>query len=153
MNIFNSEDLYIVVDGQHFVFLAKDDVRSSDHLVAFKKVSYDPAQFAVQKRSDPGRTFNHSGGARTSYAYSDLAKKSDINYLKEACKTIDIEFKRGKFSRITLIGDSEVLAMLKKSMSKNMLGKVFHEIYKNYSKVPVEHLERYLRSSEVAKRR
>ena len=148
MNTFNSDDLYIVVDGQHFIFLAKNEVRPADHLIAFKKVSYDPSKFGVQKRADPGRTFDRIGGARSSYAHSDLSKKSDISYLKEACKTIDVEFKRGKFSRITLIGDSVILAMMKKGMSKNMLSKVFHEIYKNYSKVPVEVLEKYLGSPE-----
>lgn len=147
MKTFSSEDLYIVVDGHHFVFLAKDEVRLADHLIAFKRVDYDPAKFKVKKQADPGRVFDRIGGARSSYSYSDLSKKSDVNYLKEACKTIDEEFKRGKYSRIILIGDLEILAMIKKYMSKNMLSKIFHEIYKNYTKVPIEVLEKYLRSS------
>ena len=57
------------------------------------------------------------------------------------------EFKKGKFSRIILTGDFEILSMMKKFMSKTMLSKVFYEIYKNYSKLPVEALEKYLRSS------
>ena len=150
MNKFRSEDLYIVADGHHFVFLAKDEVRPADHLIAFKKVNYDPDKFEVQKRADPGRTFDRITGAKSSYSFSDLSKKSEIHYLKEACRAIDLEFKRGKFSRIILIGDPEILAMMKKSMSKNMLSKIFHEIYKNYSKVPVEILEKYLSSPEGA---
>ncbi|WP_062309860.1 baeRF12 domain-containing protein [Polynucleobacter sinensis] len=150
MSAFSSGDLYIVVDGHHFIFLAKDKIPLVDHLIAFKKVDYDPATYATKKRADPGRTFNRIAGARSSYAFAEPSKKSDVNYLREACKTIDEEFKRGKFSRIILIGDFEILAMMKKSMSKNMLTKVFHEIYKNYSKMPIERLERHLRSLEGA---
>jgi protein required for attachment to host cells len=149
MNTFNPEDLFIVVDGHHFVLLAKDEVRSSDHLIALKKVDYDPVMFAGKKRANLGRTFDRMGVARPSYSDSDLLKKDEINYLKEACKTIDIEFRRGGFSRIILIGDFEIITILKKSMSKNMLAKVFREIYKNYSKVPLEVLKSYLHASKV----
>ena len=144
MSVFSSEDLYIVLDGHHFVFLAKDKARSSDHLIAFKKISYDPEKFAIKKRADPGRTFDRFGSARSSYSSPDLSKKGSINYLKEACKTIDSEFKQGNFSRITLIGNFESLTMMKKSMSKNMQAKIFREIYKNYSKMPVDALEKHL---------
>lgn len=150
MNTFNPEDLFIVVDGHHFVLLAKDEARSSDHLIAFKKVDYDPVKFAGKKRANLGRTFDRMGVSRSLYSDSDLPKKDEMNYLKEACKTIDVEFKRGGFSRIILIGDSEIISILKKSMSKNMLAKVFREIYKNYSKVPLEVLERYLHTANSA---
>ena len=146
MSRFSSDDLYIVADGHHFIFLAKDDKRQADHLIAFKKFKYDSKKYISDIPEKPGRIFDRTGVARSSYVFSDVAKKSDLNYLKEACKQIDSEFKRGNFSRIILVGDSEILAMIKKGMSKNMLSKVFREVYKNYSKLPVEELERHLNS-------
>lgn len=150
MNKFSSENLYIVVDGHHFVLLMKNEDLYADHLIAFKKVDYDVTKFASEKSAKPSRTFDRMGIARAPYSSINLTQKSDINFLKEACKVIDVEFKRRRFSRITLIGDYEILTIMKKNMSKNMLGKVFCEIYKNYSKLPLEALEKYLHSFESA---
>lgn len=145
--MFSSKDLYIIADGHHFVFLTKHEGHQADHLTAFKKIEYACTKFSIKNRSESDRTFDRIGGAHSSYSLSDLSKKSDANYLQIGCRVIDDEFKKGKFSRIILIGDFEILSMMKKFMSKTMLSKVFHEIYKNYSKLPVEVLEKYLRSS------
>ena len=144
MSRFSSDDLYIVADGHHFIFLAKDDKHQADHLIAFKKFKFESKKFISDIPEKPGRIYDRTGVARSSYTFLDIAKKSDLNYLKEACKQIDIEFKRGNYSRIILVGDSEILTMVKKTMSKNMLSKVFREVYKNYSKLPVEELEKHL---------
>lgn len=150
MKKLDKTNLYIVADGHHFVMLAKDVKNPTDHLKAFKKVIFEPEKFEVGKRADPGKILDRVGGARSAYEFPNLSIKSDINYLKEACKVIDAEFKNGNFSHITLVGDSEILMLMKKSMSKKMLAKVFREVYKNYTKTPIDVLEKLLMSDESA---
>jgi protein required for attachment to host cells len=141
MSPLSSEDLFIVADGQHFVLLAKNPSTSGQHLKAFKKVDYDREKYASKGKGDSGKDFDRMGIARSPHSNVSASEKSDIRYLKEACKVIDIEFKRGGFTRTTLIGDSEVISLIKKGMSKSMVSKVMREIYKNYTKMPIDQLE------------
>ena len=141
MTTLSDEDLFIVADGQHFVLLAKNPSTSGHHLKAFKKVDYDREKYAPKSRGDSGKDFDRMGIARSPHSDVSPSEKSDIRYLKESCKVIDLEFKRGGFKRITLIGDSEVISLIKKGLSKSMMSKVMREIYKNYTKTPIDQLE------------
>ncbi len=89
------------------------------------------------------------GITRSPLSDASESDKSDIRYLKDACKVIDVEFKRGGFSQITLIGDSDVISLIKKGMSKSMISKVLREIYKNYTKVSIHQLEILLENNLI----
>ena len=141
MTILSSEDLIIVADGQHFVLLAKNPSTAGRHLKAIKRVNYDREMYSRKSRDDSGKDFDRMGISRSPHSDVSMSGKNDIRYLKEACSVIDAEFKRGGFSRITLIGDSEVVSLIKKGMSKSMIGKVMREIHKNYTKTPIDQLE------------
>lgn len=144
MTTLSDEDLFIVADGQHFILLAKNLNTSGHHLKAFMKVDYDREKCAPKIRGDSGKYLDRMGVVRSPHSDESPSEKSDIQYLKEACKVIDLEFKRGRFKRITLIGDSEVISLIKKGLSKSMTSKVMREIYKNYAKTPIDQLEIFL---------
>jgi protein required for attachment to host cells len=141
MTKLSKEDLIVVADGQHFVLISKNKSAMEHHLEVIRSVDYDSQKYAPKNKGDSGKNFDRMGIARSPHSGPPASDKSDIRYLKDASKEIDIEYKRGGFARITLIGDSEVIGLIKQGMSKSMLSKVMREIYKNHVKTPIEKLE------------
>ena len=61
MNSFIDKNLNIVVDRHHFVLLSKDEVCSTNHLIAFNKGAYTPKNFFDGKRANLSRNLNRIG--------------------------------------------------------------------------------------------
>ena len=138
------DNLYIVADAHHLIMIAKKEQVHRSHLRALRKVQYQPDKYEQQEKRNSSHQFDRMGIARSNPLDIKLKKKAAKCYLKDACKEIDEEFKLGNFKRLTLIANPEVMNALKQGLSKNMKQKVFHEIYKEYSKMSLTELEEKL---------
>ena len=138
------DNLYIVADAHHLIMIAKKEQVQRNHLRALRKVQYQPDKYEQQEKRNSSHQFDRMGIARSNPLDINPKKKVAKSYLKDACKEIDEEFKLGNFKRLTLIANPEVMNTLKQGLSKNMKQKVFHEIYKEYSKMSLTELEEKL---------
>ncbi len=144
MSQLNPQHLYILADGHHFLLMARDPHKTLDHLKIVRRVEYHPSQFEAQKRDNPGKTMSRISQAHTSYAYQDLTNLADGRYLALACQSIDAIFQNGGHREITLIGEPKFIHHMKQYLSPQIKAHIKGEIHKNYTKLPIEKLEKTL---------
>ena len=137
----SKDDLYIVADNHHFILIAVNELTKRNHLRILRKVQYQAEQYEQPEKRNSSHKFDRMGIARSNPLDIKPKKKASINYIRDACKEVDEEFKLGNFKRLTLIANPEVMNVLKQGLSNSMKQKIFHEIYKEYSKTPIDELE------------
>ena len=140
----SKDDLYIVANHHHLMMIAKNELVHRNHLRILRKVQYYAEKYEQIEKRNSSHQFDRMGIARSNPLDIKPKKKAAINYLNDACKEVEEEFKSGNFKRLTLIANPEVMNAIKLALSKNMKQKVFHEIYKEYSKIPLDELEERL---------
>ncbi len=135
----------VVADGQKMLFFRNEgDAEYLKLEMERKEVQDNPAD-RDQKTSEPGRTFDASGGAgRSAYEETDFHQLGEDRFAAETAAILKERALRNEFESLIIVAPPRTLGELRKHYHKEVQKRLAGEIAKDLTGHPVPEIEKIL---------
>ncbi len=135
----------VVADGQKMLFFRNEgDAEYLKLEMERKEVQDNPAD-RDQKTSEPGRTFDASGGAgRSAYEETDFHQLGEDRFAAETAAILKERALRNEFESLIIVAPPRTLGELRKHYHKEVEKRLAGEIAKDLTGHPVPEIEKIL---------
>ncbi len=135
----------VVADGQKMLFFRNEgDAEYLKLEMERKEVQDNPAD-RDQKTSEPGRTFDASGGAgRSAYEETDFHQLGEDRFAAETAAILKERALRNEFESLIIVAPPRTLGELRKYYHKEVEKRLTGEIAKDLTGHPVPEIEKIL---------
>ena len=140
----HSGDWVVVCDGAKALILENAGDAISPNLKT-KQVYEQPDPKTSEQGTDaPGRSINSVDGRRSAMEQTDWHAQAEERFLMELAKRLDTAVMSGATKSIILIAPPAALGVLRQCYSNGLRSAVKAEIDKDYVKMPIDRIEKYL---------
>ncbi len=135
----------VVADGEKMLFFRNEgDAEYMKLEMERKEVQDNPAD-RDQKTSEPGRTFDASGGAgRSAYEETDFHQLGEDRFAAETAAILKERALRNEFQSLIIVAPPRTLGELRKHYHKEVEKRLAGEIAKDLTGHPVPEIEKIL---------
>lgn len=135
----------VVADGQKMLFFRNEgDAEYLKLEMERKEVQDNPAD-RDQKTSEPGHTFDASGGAgRSAYEETDFHQLGEDRFAAETAAILKERALRNEFESLIIVAPPRTLGELRKHYHKEVEKRLAGEIAKDLTGHPVPEIEKIL---------
>jgi protein required for attachment to host cells len=135
----------VVADGQKMLFFRNEgDAEYLKLEMERREVQDNPAD-RDQKTSEPGRTFDASGGAgRSAYEETDFHQLGEDRFAAETAAILKERALRNEFESLIIVAPPRTLGELRKHYHKEVEKRLAGEIAKDLTGHPVPEIEKIL---------
>ncbi len=135
----------VVADGQKMLFFRNEGDAEYLKLEMERKEAQDNPADRDQKTSEPGRTFDASGGAgRSAYEETDFHQLGEDRFAAETAAILKERALRNEFESLIIVAPPRTLGELRKHYHKEVEKRLAGEIAKDLTGHPVPEIEKIL---------
>ncbi|HEX8443567.1 MAG TPA: host attachment family protein [Allosphingosinicella sp.] len=137
----------VVADGAKMLFFRNEGDAEFLKLEVERKREQENLSRQELGRSEPGRTFDASGGAgRSAYEETDFHQLEEDKFAAETAEILKQRALRKEFESLIIVAPPRTLGELRKHYHKEVQKRLTGEIAKDLTGHPVEEIERIIQA-------
>ena len=142
------DSFIVVADGKKMLFFRNEGDQDYLKLEVERKREQDNPPDREQKRDEPGRAFDASGGAgRSAYEETDFHQLEEDRFAHETAELLKKRALRNDFESLIIVAPPRTLGELRKHYHKEVEKRLTAEIAKDLTGHPVAEIEKILQSA------
>ena len=135
----------VVADGAKMLFFRNEGDAEFPKLEIERKREQENLKDEEMKTSEPGRTFDASGGpGRSSYEETDFHQLEEDRFAAETAELLKRRALRNDFESLIIVAPPRTLGELRKHYHKEVEKRLAGEIAKDLTGHPVEEIEKII---------